>query len=134
MPTKVLIIEDDISLAQLYKVALEIKGYQVSVAHDGEEGMQLAIQEIPDVLLLDIMMPKVTGLELLVQIKDNPKIRHIPIIMLTNFGQEQNIKEAFDRGATEFILKYHITPEELAGKIASILKPEPMKIAEETSS
>ncbi|MBI4039207.1 response regulator [Candidatus Daviesbacteria bacterium] len=123
MQPKILLVEDDTSLSQLYKVELELKGYQVIIAADGQEGLDLAAKEKPDLVLLDVMMPKLNGLEALKRLKDNPETESIPVVVITNFGQEDIIKGAFDAGASDLVLKYQITPAELADKIKTIMAP-----------
>lgn len=123
MQPKILLVEDDASLSQLYKIELELKGYQVVIAADGQEGLNLAAKEKPDLVLLDVMMPRLNGLEALKRLKDNPETKNIPVVVITNFGQEEIIKGAFDAGAADLVLKYQITPAELADKIKAVITP-----------
>lgn len=114
---KVLIVEDDAAIAKLYKTELVSKGYQVEVAPNGDLGIAKAKQWHPDLALVDIMMPKTNGIDVLKAIKADPDIKNTIIIMLTNFGQEDLVKDAINGGADEYVLKYQITPAEVADKV-----------------
>lgn len=99
-------------------------GFEVVEAEDGEAGLARAKDSQPNLILLDIVLPKVNGLKVLESLKTEEKIKDIPVIMITNFGQEENIKEAFAKGAEDFILKYQTTPPEVAQKVRTALKME----------
>lgn len=114
---KILIIEDDSAIAKLYSVELMTKGYEVEITGNGEDGYNKALTYLPDLILCDIMMPKLNGIETLKKIRANETIKSTPIIMLTNFGQENLVKEAFNNGATDYILKYQSTPSEVTEKV-----------------
>lgn len=121
MRPKILLVEDDPSLTQIYKVELEIDGFEVATAEDGEQGAAAAKDSQPALILLDIVLPKLNGLAVLEQLKKSEKTKNIPVIVITNFGQEDNVKKAFTLGAEDFILKYQATPAEVAQKIKNIL-------------
>ncbi len=125
-----LVVEDDESLGKLYKIELELHGFKVTVACDGEAGLKLASEMSPTIVLLDIMLPKMNGLVVLENLKSNEKTKAIPVIVLTNFGQEQTVKEAFTKGAEDFILKYRVTPAEVVEKVENILNPKHFDIPE----
>ena len=117
---KILIVDDDASLRQLYGFELG-KSYEILEAVDGEEGLAKAKIEKPDLILLDIMMPKFDGIAYVSKIKEDADLANIPIIMLTNFGQENLIQQAFNLGVNDYLLKYKITPEEMLEKISQVL-------------
>lgn len=119
---KVLIIEDDPLITKVYSTRLTSDGHQVFIAKDGKEGLELVRKEIPDVIVLDIMMPKVSGLEVLEELKKSPATAKIPVIVYTNLAREDEIKEAKRLGATEFIAKVSLTPQQVVAKIESYLK------------
>lgn len=119
---RILIVEDDSSLVKIYKIELEIKGFEVIDAQDGEEGLKKTLEEKPDLILLDIMMPKLNGLDVLEKIRQDENTENIPVIMLTNFGQEYLVKRAFELKATDYLLKYQTTPIEVVRKINSVLE------------
>jgi len=121
MKPKILLVEDDPSLAKIYKLELEMDNFEVLTASDGEAGLSTAKSGKPDLILLDIVLPKANGLAVLEQLKKDEEAKNIPVIIITNFGQEENIKKAFTLGAQDFVLKYQTTPGELAKKIKEIL-------------
>lgn len=118
---KILLADDDPAIRQLYGVEFKNKGYEVLEAVDGEDGLIKAKKDKPDIIILDVMMPKMDGIMTLKKIKEDPEMKKIPVLMLTNFGQENLIQEAFNFGLTDYILKYKITPAELTSKIADLL-------------
>lgn len=121
MKHKILLIEDDPSLQQIYKLELEMDQFEVMTASDGESGLEMAKNNPPALALIDIVLPKLNGLAVLEQLKKDEKTKTVPIIIITNFGQEDNIKKAFTLGAEDFVLKYQTTPKEVAKKINEIL-------------
>jgi DNA-binding response OmpR family regulator len=118
---KILIIEDDAAISKLYSVELMTKGYTVEIANNGEEGYKKALTYLPDLILCDIMMPLLNGVETLKKIRANENTKSTPMLMLTNFGQENLVKEAFNNGATDYILKYQSTPSEVTEKVKQYL-------------
>jgi len=118
---KILIIEDDASIAKLYQIELSAKGFEVEVASDGETALAKIKDWKPNLALIDIMIPKINGLDVLKTIKANPAFSTIKTVMLTNFGQENIVKEAFNSGADDYLLKYQTTPSEVADKIGKML-------------
>ncbi len=118
---KVLLVDDDASLRQLYKVELANRGHQVLEAGDGEEGLTMALSDKPNLILLDIMMPKLDGVATLGKLKEDLATKDVPVVMLTNFGQENLVKQAFGLGAVDYLLKYKVTPAEMADKVGQLL-------------
>lgn len=125
---KILLVDDDEALRQLYSAELITKGYQVVVASDGDEGLEKAKTEKPNLILLDIMMPKTDGITVLTKIKQEAELKNIPILMLTNFGQENLVKQAFDLGAADYLLKYKVTPAEMSEKVDQTLHAKPVQL------
>lgn len=122
---KILIIEDDIFLREMYVHSFSKEGYAMTEAEDGEEGVNKAVEEEYDLILLDIMLPKKSGLEVLQSLRrPSMKTAKTPIILLTNLGQESIIKEAFNMGADGFILKSDLLPREVVAKIKAYFKGE----------
>lgn len=119
---KVLIIDDDQALRQLYVLELATNNFSVAEAGDGEEGLAKARSEKPTLILLDIMMPGMDGMAVLAKLKQDPETKDIPVVMLTNFGQEDLVKQAFDLGATDYLLKYKVTPAEMVEKVKQASK------------
>jgi DNA-binding response OmpR family regulator len=118
---KILLVDDDNALRQLYAVELTAKGFVVIEAGDGESGLVKAKSETPDLVLLDIMMPKLDGVAMLTRLKQDPETAKIPVVMLTNFGQENLVQQSFSAGAIDYLLKYKITPSEMAEKVDQVL-------------
>ena len=119
---KVLIVEDDSLIVKVYSTRLKSSGHNVFTAEDGEVGLELAKKIIPDVILLDLMLPKLSGLEVLAELKKNPKTSKLPILVYSNLGREKEIQEAKNLGAAEFITKADSTPQQVVAKIEAYLK------------
>ena len=119
----VLIIDDDELMEHLYVRAFTFGDFTVSVAHDGEEGVAEAIRITPDVILLDIMMPKLNGLQALEQLKQNPVTKKIPVIMLTNIssGTIEAAQKAVDMGAERYIVKSDYDPADVVTMTRKVL-------------
>src|SRR3989344_6773912 len=103
--TKVLMVDDDKMLADLYRERLEIDGFEVTVCHNGEEGLKRVKEIRPDIVLLDIMMPKVNGYEVLASLKSDPETKDIHAIMLTALMRDINKDKAIEAGAEDYIIK-----------------------------
>ena len=121
MAKKILIIEDDVSLYTMYATELGLKAYDVSNVADGATAVEAIKTRTPDLILLDLMLPGKNGLEILQEIKSLPETKDIKVVMLTNFGNDENISKALELGAEDYIMKYNIVPSELSDKVASIL-------------
>ena len=118
---KILIIEDDKNLSQVLQIFLRLKGYIVDTAFDGVEALNKIEKFLPDLILLDINLPKFSGFEVIKKIKKNEKLKHIPIIMITALTQDENIKKGYELGCEDYITKpFNI--EHLCLKIAKYLK------------
>ncbi len=123
MATKVLIIEDDEFLSDMYKTKFSQEGFEVYTAMDGVEALEkLTSKEIePDIILLDVVMPKMDGIEVLEKIKSEESIKDIPVVMLTNLGQQEEVEKALSEGAKDYLVKANYTPSEVVRKIKSII-------------
>lgn len=121
MDKKILLIEDDHFINQLYMRVLQQAGFKMTLAADGEEGIKLADNSF-DLILLDIMLPKLDGINVLKKLKENPATEKIPVVLLTNLGQESVVKSAFEKGAQGYLLKMAFTPYQLADKIKPFLQ------------
>jgi two-component system alkaline phosphatase synthesis response regulator PhoP len=120
---KILLAEDDSILAEMYQLKFTQEGFQVFLAGDGEEAIRSARKNRPDIVLLDILMPKKDGIEVAVEMKGDPDLRDIPIIFLTNLGGREGDEEAGrSLGALDVITKAEVTPQKIADKIKDILK------------
>ena len=127
MPTakkkiKVLVVEDDSFLAGIYTTKLGLEGFEVLSAGDGEAGLKMAKKEIPDIILLDILMPKMDGFEVLDELKKDPTTQKVPVIVLTNLGQKEDVERGLKGGAADYLIKAHFVPADTVAKIRKVLK------------
>lgn len=125
---KILLVDDDQALRQLYNVELSGHQFEVIMAVDGLDGVEKAQKEKPDLVLMDIMMPNMDGIAALSKMKGDADIKKIPVIMLTNFGQENLVQQAFSLGAVDYLLKYKVTPSEMAEKVTQVLNAKPVQL------
>lgn len=119
---KILIVEDDPTLLEMYSLKLQEEGFAFFTAPDGDEGLEIALKEKPDVILLDIMMPKMDGFAVLVELKKNEETKNIPVLMLSNLGQKNDVTKGKELGAEDYIVKASMTPTQVVEKIKSYLK------------
>jgi len=112
-----LLVEDDPLLINMYQTKFAGEGFQVFTATDGQAGLILAQSEKPNIIILDIMMPKMDGIEVLRQIKKDPNLKNVPILMLSNLSEIAKQKEALQLGAKEFLIKANLTPTQVVQKI-----------------
>ena len=119
--TKILLIEDDTFLLSMYTTKFELENFKVLAAEDGEKGLRMAAKENPDIILLDIMLPKIDGLEVLKRIKSDDKTKNIPVILLTNLSQKSEIEQALSLGANDYLIKAHFMPSEVIERIKKVL-------------
>ena len=118
----VLIIEDDSYISDMYRIKLESEDFEVIITGDGMAGIKVLEKRRPDIVLLDVVMPKIDGFNVLKIIKKNPELKEIPIVLLTNLSQKENVEKGFELGADSYIIKAHFTPSEVIEKIKDILK------------
>jgi DNA-binding response OmpR family regulator len=119
---KVLVVEDEELLLDLYVTKLRQCGYDVVKAHNGRQGITLAANELPRLILMDILMPKVDGYEMLRNLKQSSKTKNIPVIIFSNLSQREEVEKGLQLGAKDFIIKTSLTPTELAIKVKEYLK------------
>lgn len=117
----VLLVEDDVFLSNIYKTKLEMEGYKVTTADNGESAWQQAEVKNPDIILLDVLLPKLDGFGVLEKLKSNPKTVNIPVMMLTNLGQKDDVERGLKGGAVDYLIKAHFKPSEVVEKIRKIL-------------
>jgi DNA-binding response OmpR family regulator len=113
----IMIIEDDHFLSSLMKARLEKEGFTVVQAFDGEEAMSLLKQGVPLLVILDLIMPKVTGFEVLQMISITPGLDKVPVIIVSNLAQDSDIEKARQLGAREYFVKVKVSIDDLVGKI-----------------
>jgi len=117
-----LIIEDDKFLRELITRKLLNEAYEVSEAVDGEEGIKKIKEEKPDLVLLDLILPGIDGFEVLSQMRKESALSSIPVIILSNLGQKEDVEKGLKMGAVDYLIKAHFTPGEIIDKIKSALK------------
>lgn len=121
---KILLVEDDTILVEMYQAKFELEGHEVHVATNGEECLAILGEFVPDLVLLDILMPKLNGFHVLKEIKKQPGLRQIPVILLTNLGQaevDMNQELAKALGVNDYLIKSHHTPDEIVSKVVKVL-------------
>lgn len=118
---KILLVEDDLFLAGMYVTKLSLENFEVEHAEDGEKGLNYAKSNNPDVILLDIVLPKMSGFDVLKNLKGNPATKDIPVILLTNLGQRDDVQKGLDLGAEDYLIKAHFMPSEVVKKIKGLL-------------
>jgi DNA-binding response OmpR family regulator len=122
MPKKILFIEDESSLQKTFSDFLRSEGYEIISALDGETGLRLAKEKNLDLILLDLILPKVHGFEVLKELKTDPKTKEIPIIVLTNLEGMGDVEKALELGATTYLVKAQYTLEEVVEKLKEIIE------------
>lgn len=118
---KILLIEDDPLMVRLYQKIFTFEGYEVAVAMGGEEGLKKVKSFKPTLILLDIMMPKMTGLEVLDKLKADPEIKKIPVVILTNLASQRDAETALAKGAVKYIVKSEYDPKQVTEMVKGIL-------------
>lgn len=118
---KVLIIEDDPLMSRMYQKIFTFEKYEVEMAGDGEEGLAKASSVNPTIILCDVMMPKMNGLQVLEKLKADPATKSIPVVMLTNLSGQQDAETALSHGAVKYIVKSEHEPKEVADMVKEII-------------
>jgi two-component system response regulator MtrA len=124
--TRVLVVDDDPDVCDLVTYKLRKSGYEVRTATDGEQARSAVAQELPDLVLLDVMMPGPTGLEVLERWRAEPNTAVMPVILLTALAQESDVERGFALGADDYIMK-PFSPRELARRVAAVLARSPVR-------
>lgn len=118
---KILLIEDDKLMLRLYQKAFAFEDYEVETAINGEEGLAKVKSGDPNLILLDIMMPKMHGLEVLDRLKADPETKDIPVVILTNLAGEEDAETAMAKGAVKYIIKSEHKPKEVVDMVKQVL-------------
>ena len=119
--TKIATIEDDPTISQMYRMKFEADGFDVRMADDGERGVALVESFRPDIVLLDIQMPHMDGVEALTKIRANEWGKNLPVLILTNLGEEEAPSELKELGVLEYIVKAALTPKQVVEKVKAAL-------------
>ncbi len=118
---KILLVEDDSFLSNIYQTKFTKEGYQVSTVGDGESALKAVKTKKPDLILLDVLLPKLDGFAVLEKIKQDPETASIPVILLTNLGQRDDVDRGLALGAADYLIKAHFKPSETVAKVKKIL-------------
>jgi len=119
---RVLFVEDDPSVAQMYKLKLELDGYEVDVAPDGEKALELARRDLPDIIFLDIRLPRLDGFGVLEALRKDAKTERLPVVILSNYSEKQLIERGLRLGALDYLIKTETTPAHLSSGLEKWLK------------
>lgn len=117
-----MIVEDDSFVMDIYATKLSHEGFEISEAINGLEALKKLSVERPDMILLDIIMPYMNGLEFLEQVKKDDTLKDIPVILLSNLSQKEDIDKGMELGAVDYLIKSHFTPSEVMEKIKNNMK------------
>jgi two-component system alkaline phosphatase synthesis response regulator PhoP len=118
---KILIIEDDRYISKMYQLKLSLEGYTVVVAENGKQGVEKVKEFMPDIMLLDILMPELDGFEVLNIVKSDDATKDIPVLIMSNLGQEDHVQKGMQLGAIGYIVKSQYTPSKVVEKIKEVL-------------
>lgn len=119
---KILLVEDDSFLSNIYQTKFTKEGYQVALAGDGEEALKAVKTKKPDIVLLDVLLPKLDGFAVLEKLKKDPETKDIPVILLTNLGQRDDVDRGLQLGAADYLIKAHFKPSETVEKVKKVLE------------
>lgn len=115
------VIEDDKYLADIYAAKLKLEGFNVEIANDGEAGVKAVKKLMPDLILLDIMMPIMDGFSVLHAIKTDKETKDITVILLTNLDSPEDVKRGLEMGASDYMVKAHFVPSDIVDRVRNIL-------------
>lgn len=117
----IFLVEDDLFLSDMYRTKFELSGYAMPHVEDGESAVRMIKDTKPDLILLDIVLPKKSGFDVLKELKADPELAKIPVILLTNLSQKDDVDRGFKLGANDYIIKAHFTPAEVVAKVEKAL-------------
>jgi len=116
----ILLVEDDPFLVEIYSTKLKEGGFNIDVATDGEECLKKIEEKIPDIMLLDIVLPNYDGWEILRKITKDERLKTIKVVILSNLGQKEDVEKGMNLGAVKFLIKSHYTPSEVVEEVKKI--------------
>lgn len=118
---KILLVEDDNNLREIYEARLQAEGHEIVSAHDGEEALVLAKSEKPDLIIADVMMPKISGFEMLDILRNTDELKNVKVVMLSALGQEEDQQRASKLGADKYLVKSQVTLEDIVNVINKLV-------------
>jgi DNA-binding response OmpR family regulator len=121
LKARVLLIEDDLTIALMYQLQLVADGYEVELAMDGASGLRQVQEAPPDLILLDIRLPKLPGLDVLRAIAEDPRLAGVPVLILSNYGEPAMVREGLQLGARDYLIKSQTTPIQLSMRLRDFL-------------
>ena len=119
---KILLVEDDINLRDVYYARLQAEGFDLSVASNGEEALAMAVKERPDLIILDVMMPRISGFDVLDILRTTPEIAHTKVIMMTALGSSEDRERGEKLGVDKYLVKSQVTLEDVVATIKKVLQ------------
>lgn len=122
--TKIMIVEDDTLVQRMYQKVFSYEGFETVTADNGEDGMNKVKADKPSLILLDVMMPKVNGMQMLKELKGDPELKKIPVVILTNLANDAIINEAFNLGVEGYLIKSEINNEKIVEEIKQYLNKD----------
>lgn len=131
--TKILLVEDDSNLREIYGARLEAEGYVIVAAIDGEEALAIAVKEKPDLIISDVMMPKISGFDMLDILRSTPETKDIRVIMMTALSQDEDRKRGEDLGADRYIVKSQVTLDDVVTIVHDLLSDGPQQSPQQTT-
>lgn len=121
---KVLLVEDDLQLREIYSARLQAEGHQVVTASDGEEALAVAMRDHPDLIVLDVMMPKISGFDVLDILRSTPETKNIKVIMMTALSQEADRSRGESLGVNKYLIKSQVTLEDVISAVRQVLQSD----------
>lgn len=118
---KVLIVEDDMLMGTLLSEALWRYGFEPVLARDGDDGLKECVKSNPRIILLDLILPGINGFEVLTRLKDNAKTKNIPVIIVSNLGDKNDVERGLSLGAEDYLIKANMVPKDIIGKINDVV-------------
>lgn len=118
---KILLVEDDSNLREIYGARLEAEGYQIAAAGDGEEALAMAVRERPDLIISDVMMPKISGFDMLDILRSTPETKDVKVIVMTALSQDEDRKRGEELGADRYVVKSQVTLDDVVGMVHELL-------------
>jgi len=117
---KIVLVEDDPFLIDIYTLKIKEAGFEVQAVEDGDKALSALEKEKPDLLLLDIVLPNCDGWEVLKRVREKEQFKDLPVIILSNLGQKQEVEKGLDLGAVKYLIKAHYTPTEVVEEVKKI--------------
>jgi len=132
--TKIMLVEDDQSLREIYSIRLTAEGYEIVSAGDGEEALAMAVQEKPDLILSDVMMPKISGFDMLDILRSTPETKDIKVIMMTALSSDDQKERGENLGADRYLVKSQVGIEDVVNMVHEVLGDGPAPAAQNASA